>query len=341
MKARSGVVLAGVLAALWAAPLRAQNGTAPLDPQCAGGSSVFQDVCQKATDLYRLLAPQLGAVVAGGNATLGRVTPLGPGHWTLGLRIHVVGGSIPDLQNFPADTGLAKRTTFTQQSYPLPLPLVSGAIGLLPTIDVGGVRVGGLDALVNAAWLPNASHGSISVRLPGGSLKLGFGARIGLVDPPGRFPAVSATIIRRDLPTVDAAANFGANSDRVAVENLRVHTTAWRIVTGGSVGPVRLHFGGGRDRARSGMNLFVALQPPRCTYGPSACSGHPFEEFTQTVSRSQLFADASVHVWGMTLTLEGGRAGAISLPTYNAFGGRAPGSALWEGALGIRVGTGR
>ena len=51
MKWRSGVVLAGLVASAWAAPLRAQNGTAPLDRQCASGSLVFQDVCQKKTDL--------------------------------------------------------------------------------------------------------------------------------------------------------------------------------------------------------------------------------------------------------------------------------------------------
>ena len=59
------------------------------------------------------------------------------------------------------------------------------------------------------------------------------------------------------------------------------------------------------------------------------------------MSRSQLFADASVRIPGATLTLEVGRAGAIPLATYNAFAGRDPGAALWEGALGIRFGMGR
>lgn len=341
MVRRSGVVLAGLVASAWAAPLRAQNGTAPLDRQCASGSLVFQDVCQKTTDLYRMLAPQLGAVVAGGNATLGRGTPLGPGRWTLGLRVHVVAGSIPDLSNIPVDTGRAKRSSFALQTLPLPLPMLDGAVGVLPGVRLGAAEVGGLDALVNLAWLPNVSHGSVSLRLPNGSLKVGVGARLGLVDGPGRLPALSATWIRRDLPLVHAAANFGANSDRVDVENLRVTTSAWRIVASGDAGAVHLDAGAGRDRAESSMNLYVAIQPPRCTYGPASCSGRPFQGFSQTVSRSQLFADASLHLWRATLVLEVGRAGAVDVPTYNVFTGGDPGGARWEGALGIRVGTGR
>src|SRR5689334_1186687 len=103
MNRHSILVLAASLAS--AGVLGAQNGGAPLDHGCASGSRVFQDVCQKTSDLYRMLAPQLGALVAGGNATLGRGTPLGPGRWTLGLRIHVLAGAIPELRDIPTDTG--------------------------------------------------------------------------------------------------------------------------------------------------------------------------------------------------------------------------------------------
>ena len=56
---RRGVVLAGLLVAAGAAPLRAQGADA-LDPQCAGGALLMQDACQQAADLFRFLAPQLG-----------------------------------------------------------------------------------------------------------------------------------------------------------------------------------------------------------------------------------------------------------------------------------------
>ncbi|NUQ19756.1 MAG: hypothetical protein HOQ09_02235 [Gemmatimonadaceae bacterium] len=341
MKFRSGVAIAGLLVGAWAAPLRAQNGTGALDPQCAGGSSTFQDVCQKATDLYRQLAPQLGAVVAGGNATLGQGTPLGLGRWTVGLRFHVIDGSVPDLSQFPADTGAAKRTRFPLQEIPLPLPMVDGAVGVLPSLPFAGFSVGGLDALVNVAYLPNVARGGVTVRVPNGPLKLGYGARLGIFDAPGPWPALSATWIRRDLPVVHAAAAFAANSDRVEVEGLRARTTAWRLVASSSFGPLQLDAGGGQDRASSEMNLYVAIQPPRCTYGPQSCSGRPFDGFAQKVTRSQLFADASVDMRWATLTFEVGRVGAIAIPTFNEFVGGSAGDASWEGALGIRVGTGR
>ena len=341
LKFRSGVVLAGLLAGAWAAPLRAQNGTGSLDPQCAGGSSTFQDVCQKATDLYRYLAPQLGALVAGGNATLGRGTPLGLGRWTVGLRLHVVDGSVPDLSSLPVDTGSAKRTSFPVQEIPLPLPMVDAAVGVLPTLSLGLLRVGGLDALVNVAFLPNVARSSVAVRVPNGSLQLGYGGRLGIVEGVGPWPSLSATWIRRDLPMVHAIADYGSNSDRVEVEGLKIRTTAWRLVASSTVGPFQLDAGGGQDHASSAMNLFVAIQPPRCTYGPQSCSGRPFEGFAQKVTRTQLFADASVNVRWATLTLEVGRVGAITIPTYNRFVGGSAGDASWEGALGIRVGTGR
>lgn len=324
-----------------AGALGAQNGGAPLDHGCASGSRVFQDVCQKTSDLYRMLAPQLGALVVGGNATLGRGTPLGPGRWTLGLRVHVLGAAIPELGDIPVDTGGARQSTFTVRTLPLPLPMVDGAVGLLPTLHVGDVDIGGLDALVNLAFLPNVASGGVSLRLPNGSLRVGLGARLGLVDPGGLLPALSVAWIRRDLPIADAAAGFGANTDHVAVENLRVRTSAWRLVASGMLGPVHLDAGVGRSRIESAMNLYVSLQPPRCTYGPDACSGRPFEPFRQSLSRTRLFTDASVNLGKATLTLEVGRAGAVDVPTFNAFAGTDPGAARWEGALGIRVGTAR
>src|SRR5215212_2514924 len=54
-----------------------------------------QDACQKAIDLFNYMAPQLGISITGGNATLGKGGTLGGlGHFSLGLRLNVVQGSI-------------------------------------------------------------------------------------------------------------------------------------------------------------------------------------------------------------------------------------------------------
>src|SRR5947199_8805612 len=59
-----------------------------------------QDACQKAIDLFKYLAPQLGTSIAGGNPTLGQGGNLGGrGHFSAGLRVNVLQGSLPEVQN--------------------------------------------------------------------------------------------------------------------------------------------------------------------------------------------------------------------------------------------------
>src|SRR5258705_9781192 len=61
-----------------------------------------QDACQMAVDVFRMLSPQLGLALAGGNATLGSGSTLGgPGHFSVGLRANVFDGDLPDVSSFP------------------------------------------------------------------------------------------------------------------------------------------------------------------------------------------------------------------------------------------------
>src|SRR5450759_4662060 len=59
-----------------------------------------QDACQMAIDLFKYMAPQLGTSITGGNATLGQGSSLGGlGHFSVGLRVNAVQGSLPQIQN--------------------------------------------------------------------------------------------------------------------------------------------------------------------------------------------------------------------------------------------------
>src|SRR5262249_29412949 len=86
------VVIAGVALATSASLLSAQ-----VSSSCPGGPLlVAQDACQKALDLFQFMAPQLGGAITGGNATLGQGGSLGgPGHFTVGVRVNAVRGSLP------------------------------------------------------------------------------------------------------------------------------------------------------------------------------------------------------------------------------------------------------
>ena len=94
MKAGLFVMFAAV--AFGATSVQAQVDTGRCPPGNVGAAipdqtRASQDACQKAIDLFQYMAPQLGAAITGGNATLGQGGSLGGlGHFSAGLRINAV-----------------------------------------------------------------------------------------------------------------------------------------------------------------------------------------------------------------------------------------------------------
>src|SRR5215211_1027579 len=133
MNARN-LVLAFALVGSAALPALAQDarctdpsqGVVYQDPlgQTRGG-----DACQKGIDLFNYLTPQLGHVIAGGNATLGQAGTLGKvGKFTLGLRVNALQGGIPRADDEAArpTTGAPQQSTYPVEDRPLPLPQIEG-----------------------------------------------------------------------------------------------------------------------------------------------------------------------------------------------------------------------
>ena len=93
---RKTVLLVAAMTLGGSTMLHAQSVSA----SCPGGAigspeQVTQDACQKAIDLFDYMAPQLGTVIAGGNATLGQGGTLGGfPHFAIGLRVNALMGSI-------------------------------------------------------------------------------------------------------------------------------------------------------------------------------------------------------------------------------------------------------
>ena len=77
MKGRTFVASAA-LACMIAPAAMAQSEVDPrcTDPALVGASNEGQDACQKAIDLLNYMTPQLGTLIAGGNATIGRFSAL-------------------------------------------------------------------------------------------------------------------------------------------------------------------------------------------------------------------------------------------------------------------------
>jgi hypothetical protein len=295
-----------------------------------------QDACQKAIDLFQYLAPQLGTVLAGGNATLGQGGGLGgPGHFSLGVRMNALRGSLPQLNNSttPSVTG-AQRTNYTTKDQYLPLPVADLSVGIFGGLPLGLTNVGSLDAIVSASYLQSFHSGTIDVTVPSGSLKLGFGGRLGILQESILVPGVSVTYLQRDLPKVDITSNF--NRDTLQVNGLQVKTKAWRVVASKSFLIFGLAVGAGKDTYNSDASVGAIVQartvPPtqRQTAGPVRLS--------QDLTRTNAFADLSLNLPLLKIVGEIGQASGGSVTTYNTFSGSAADASRRYGSVGLRLG---
>ncbi|MGH7605651.1 MAG: hypothetical protein ACRENK_16855 [Gemmatimonadaceae bacterium] len=292
-----------------------------------------QDACQKAIDLFQYMAPQLGTSITGGNATLGQGGSLGGlGHFSVGLRVNAVQGSIPQVQNVTPSVNGATSTQFETKSQILPMPTADLAIGVFKGIPLAITNVGGVDLLVSAAYLPEFNSSGVSVKVPNGSLKLGYGARIGILQESLLVPGISVSYLRRDLPTVNIAANSG--DDSLYVNNLSLQTKAWRIVASKSLIFFGLAAGVGQDKYSSSTDIraHVAARAlsPEANAGPVSLS--------QDLTRTNVFADVSMNLLLLKLTGEIGQVSGGTINTFNTFSGKQAADSRIYGSVGARFG---
>ena len=307
--------------------LRAQS----VDPSCPGGgigsqAQVTQDACQKAIDLFDYMAPQLGTVIAGGNATLGQGGTLGGfPHFVVGLRVNALNGSLPQVDDVqPSITG-AQQSDYETKAQILGLPSVDAAIGIFKGLPLGITNVGGVDLLLNASYLPEYSGNGVEVRVPDGSLKLGYGARVGLIQESLVTPGLSFSIFRRDLPTVSIDARAGTESLRV--RDLDLETTAWRVTASKNLVAFGLALGAGQDRYTSGA--MVSATAGGFDTGDIAMS--------QKLTRTSYFADVYFNLLLAKVVAEVGMVQGGTVETYNNFDTPADDSRLY-GSVGLRIG---
>jgi hypothetical protein len=292
-----------------------------------------QDACQKAIDLFQYMAPQLGTSITGGNATLGQGSSLGGlGHFSFGIRVNAIQGSLPQVQDVtPAVTG-ATSSVYDTKTQILPMPTADLAIGIFKGLPLAITNVGGVDLLVSAAYLPEFNGSNVSVKVPNGSLKLGYGARVGILQESLLVPGVSVSYLRRDLPTVDIAGNTG--NDSLLVKNLSLKTTAWRVVASKSLLLFGFAAGFGQDKYESSADISadVAARPPVAAVKTAPVS------FSQNITRSNVFADLSMNLLLFKLTGEIGQVSGGTINTFNTFNGKQPADSRIYGSVGVRFG---
>ena len=329
------------VAALAATSVQAQVDTQRCPPGTVNGFGVpdntraSQDACQKAIDLFKYLAPQLGTSIAGGNPTLGQGGNLGGlGHFSAGLRVNAVQGSLPQVQNVTPSVNGATSTQFDTKDQYVPMPTADLAIGVFKGIPLAITNVGGVDVLVSASYVPEFNNSGVSVKVPNGSLKLGYGARVGILQESLLVPGVSVSYLVRDLPTLNISGNSG--NDSLYVNNLSLKTKAWRVTASKSLILFGLAAGFGQDKydASTDISAHVAAR----TVPPTPAVNSTPVSISQNLTRTNIFADVSVNLLLFKITGEIGQVSGGTINTYNTFSGKQAADSRLYGSIGGRFG---
>ncbi len=323
---------ATLLAAVTASSL-AQSGS--IDPQCGAATisqRATQDACQKAIDTFHFLAPQLGISIAGGSATLGQGTAFGKiGKFSVGLRANIIPGRVPRVDLVTPSPLGATRTTYAVEERVLPFPTVDAAVGIFPGIlaGAGGNRILAVDAIANLAYVPDVTEQNVSISAPDGSLKLGFGGRVGVIQESGAAPGLGVSYLRRDLPKLDVVARVG--NDRLAVRSIEVQSQAWRVMLQKSLSLVTLVLGAGRDRYNTAATADVEVTVLGTVFRRTDIQAR------QPLDRDNIFADVALTLPGFKLAAEAGYVRGGTIDTYNQSGSSRADKAHPYGSLGIRL----
>jgi hypothetical protein len=284
---RTAPFVAGLFLLTVAASVRAQA------PECTGYSSNAQRVCSAAVDGTRALHPLIGVLVSGGNPTIGSAGTMGGlGHAALTLRANAVEVVLPDL-NYNG----ASATVPAGDKILAPAPLLEGALGVYKGMGAGLLA---LDLLGSAQLLPTNQVDNLAVaqdarRIGSIAIGVGYGARIGILREMGPLPAVSFSVMRRDIPRITYGNTNGGDSYSYGVD---LHATNLRLVASKRVLILGLAAGLGWDKytgdAAIGFRDPITLTP------------QPDIPLHLSSSRGLAFFDAGLNLSVMRLTGEVG-----------------------------------
>jgi hypothetical protein len=311
----------------------AQGLTTSSCPSGTVSERAAQDACQQAYDVFQYMAPQLGLALAGGNATLGQGSTLGGiGHFSIGARANIFQGSLPQVDQFTSNqAGAVARSLPTKDQY-IGLPTADAAIGLFSGIPLGLTNVGGVDVLVSAAYVPTITSNNVSIT-PDQALQIGYGVRVGLLQESIVLPGVSFTYLKRDLPKTTITGTT-SNGSSLTVSDLKVNTSAWRVV--GSKSLLLFGFAAGVGQDKYDQSAKISATVTGVPVIGNATSSVPGT--SQSLTRTNVFFDASLNLPLFKVVGEIGQASGGTVQTFNSFaGGRADRSQQYF-SLGLRFG---
>ncbi len=329
MTVRSFIAIA-LCASAAALPLAGQSS------QCTAQATALRDACQKGTDIFTMLAPQVNGALTGGGPVLGSSRAVRG--LSIGIRVNAVDGRVPDLANVRLSTTGIVRSTLPTKKVPVPAPTLDVALGLFPGVNVGVQRLFSIEALVNVAYIPNKDIEDFSVKTTNGSLKLGYGARVGLLADRMLMPAVAVSYFRRSLPTAAFSTSFTSNvsgvttQDSISLTQLSIRNDALRLSASKKLGFIEIGGGVGQDRYRTFTSLTASVSPS---------IGAPQKgtvALTQELKRNAAYGSFAINFFKLRLGAEAGSTfGGDSIATYNTFTDGKLNEQRLFGSVGLRL----
>lgn len=280
-------LLTAFLALTLALPLAAQ-GT-----ECAGYVGRGQRVCEAAVDGTRAFHPVAGLLASGGNPVLGTANTLGGlGHFAVTARANAARVVLPE----PGYDGGSSSVPASDELY-APVPLLEVAAGLY-----GGTAAGllSVDFLGSAQLLPTNQLDNFAVaegtrRIGDVGLGLGYGLRVGIIRELGPLPAVSVSVMRRDIPQVSYGDLDEGDQFRYAAD---LTATNLRLVASKQVAVFDFAAGLGWDKYTGDAEIQFR--------DPTTSLVQPEIAFDLDQSRALLFLDAGLNLAALKLVGEGG-----------------------------------
>lgn len=295
----------------------------PANAQCTAG--VTQDACQKATDLWAYMMPQIGTSLVGGSHTLGIGTTLGGlGHFAIALRGNAVMGDLPDLSGLNVSLAGAQNSNIAANEQIIGLPGVDFAVGLFKGLPLGVTRVGGVDLIGSVTYVPDIEGDGVSLAASDGNTKVGLGARVGLLEQSLIVPGVSVSYLVRDLPTMSVTAS-ASNAD-FALNDFSVKTTSWRVAAQKNLLLFQLGAGFGQDTYDASSAITGTVT------GGGAFTADPAQE----LKRTTMYGSLGFNLLIAKVVAEVGQVSGGEVTTFNTFSEAADKSRLY-GSVGIRI----
>jgi hypothetical protein len=295
----------------------------PANAQCAAG--VTQDACQKATDLWAYMMPQIGTSLVGGSHTLGIGTTLGGlGHFAIALRGNAVMGDLPDLSGLNVSLAGAQNSNIAANEQIIGLPGVDFAVGLFKGLPLGVTRVGGVDLIGSVTYVPDIEGDGVSLAASDGNTKVGLGARVGLLEQSLIVPGVSVSYLVRDLPTMSVTA-AASNAD-FALNDFSVKTTSWRVAAQKNLLLFQLGAGFGQDTYDASSAISGTVT------GGGGFTASPSQE----LKRTTMYGSLGFNLLIAKVVAEVGQVSGGEVTTFNTFSDAADKTRLY-GSVGIRI----